>query len=248
MPVRLVITTYAKPGKGAELALAMADRCRAVQQEPGCQQFEVFQSALDPDKLVVLELWDDQAALVLVPCAFAVEQAFSEKLFGDVPAAAFLKGAVLPDEHLMQVLGMAEEHCAFWAESEGNDIAVFLLEATHKAQHIAGKGPQMGPGNAGPGARRQRCGNHTPSFCGGVAPRMRGRHHSVRDQAVRATGEGNGWPASGVTTTLSHCSSAGRRGGTLGSPSRTSRPAPARRCARSASSRAWVSTTVPRPR
>ena len=63
MPVRLVITTYAKPGKGAELAQAMADRCRAVQQEPGCQQFEVFQSALDPDKLVTLELWDDQAAL-----------------------------------------------------------------------------------------------------------------------------------------------------------------------------------------
>ena len=63
MPVRLVITTYAKPGKGAELAQAIADRCRAVQQEPGCQQFEVFQSALDPDKLVVLELWDDQAAL-----------------------------------------------------------------------------------------------------------------------------------------------------------------------------------------
>ena len=63
MPVRLVITTYAKPGKGAELAQAMADRCRAVQQEPGCQQYEVFQSALDPDKLVVLELWDDQAAL-----------------------------------------------------------------------------------------------------------------------------------------------------------------------------------------
>jgi len=63
MPVRLVITTYAKPGKGAELAQAMADRCRAVQQEPGCQQFEVFQSALAPDKLVTLELWADQAAL-----------------------------------------------------------------------------------------------------------------------------------------------------------------------------------------
>ena len=63
MPVRLVITTYAKPGKGTELARAMADRCRAVQHEPGCQQFEVFQSALDPDKLVVLELWADQAAL-----------------------------------------------------------------------------------------------------------------------------------------------------------------------------------------
>jgi heme-degrading monooxygenase HmoA len=41
----------------------MADRCRAVQQEPGCQQFEVFRSALDPDKLVTLELWDDPEAL-----------------------------------------------------------------------------------------------------------------------------------------------------------------------------------------
>jgi quinol monooxygenase YgiN len=63
MSVRLVITTYAKPGKGTALAQAMAARCRAVQQEPGCQQFEVFQSALDADKLVVLEHWTDQAAL-----------------------------------------------------------------------------------------------------------------------------------------------------------------------------------------
>jgi quinol monooxygenase YgiN len=63
MPVRLIITMYAKPGKGTELAQAMADRCRAVQQESGCQQFEVFQSALDPDTLVVLELWADQTAL-----------------------------------------------------------------------------------------------------------------------------------------------------------------------------------------
>jgi quinol monooxygenase YgiN len=63
MSVRLVITTHAKPGQGAALAQAMADRCRAVQQESGCQQYEVFQSALDPDKLILLELWADQAAL-----------------------------------------------------------------------------------------------------------------------------------------------------------------------------------------
>src|SRR5262245_66532909 len=62
MPVRLVITTYAKPGKGAELAQAMADRCRAVQQGPGCQQLEVFQCALGTDKLVVIELWDGHSA------------------------------------------------------------------------------------------------------------------------------------------------------------------------------------------
>lgn len=54
MLVRLDITTYAKPTKGAERARAMADRCRAVQQEPGCQQYEVVQSALDPDKLLSL--------------------------------------------------------------------------------------------------------------------------------------------------------------------------------------------------
>jgi quinol monooxygenase YgiN len=63
MAVRLVLTIQANPGKGAELAKAMADRCRDVQKEPGCQQFEVFQSALDPDKLVLLELWEDQQAL-----------------------------------------------------------------------------------------------------------------------------------------------------------------------------------------
>ena len=63
MPVRLVITTHAKPGKGTELAQAMADRCRTVQQEPGCLHSAVFQSALDPDTLVLLELWADQAAL-----------------------------------------------------------------------------------------------------------------------------------------------------------------------------------------
>ena len=63
MAVRLVISLQASPGKGAELAAAMAGRCREVQKEPGCQQFEVFQSALDSDRLTLLELWADQAAL-----------------------------------------------------------------------------------------------------------------------------------------------------------------------------------------
>ncbi|HET8997256.1 MAG TPA: putative quinol monooxygenase [Acetobacteraceae bacterium] len=63
MPVRLVIAITAAPGKGAELAQAMRGRCAEVMQEPGCQQFEVFQSVLDPDRLTLLELWADQAAL-----------------------------------------------------------------------------------------------------------------------------------------------------------------------------------------
>jgi hypothetical protein len=82
-----------------------------------------------------------ETALVLMSRAFTVEQAFPKKLLGHIATAALLKDAVLPDEDLVQVLRMAEEHCAFRAESEGHDIAVLLLKATHKAQHIAGKGP-----------------------------------------------------------------------------------------------------------
>jgi len=62
MAVRLVVTITAAPGKGSELAQVRA-RCAEVMQEPGCEQFEVFQSVLDPDRLTLLELWKDQAAL-----------------------------------------------------------------------------------------------------------------------------------------------------------------------------------------
>src|SRR5215467_10267233 len=53
----------AAPGKGAELAQAMKARCEVSRQDAGCEQFEVFQSVSEPDKLVLLELWKDQAAL-----------------------------------------------------------------------------------------------------------------------------------------------------------------------------------------
>ena len=63
MAVRLIITIGAAPGKGDEFAAAFRGRCEEVMQEPGCLQFEVFQSVLDPDKLTLLELWEDAAAL-----------------------------------------------------------------------------------------------------------------------------------------------------------------------------------------
>jgi quinol monooxygenase YgiN len=63
MAVRLIITINAAPGKGGELAEAFRARCLEVMEEPGCQQFEVFRSVLDPDKLTLLELWEDEAAL-----------------------------------------------------------------------------------------------------------------------------------------------------------------------------------------
>ncbi len=59
----LVVSINAMPGKGGELAQVFKARCAECMQEPGCEQFEVFQSALNPDKLALLELWTDQAAL-----------------------------------------------------------------------------------------------------------------------------------------------------------------------------------------
>jgi quinol monooxygenase YgiN len=63
MSVRLVVSITAAPGKGADLAQVFRQRCLDVMQEPGCEQFEVFQSVLNPDKLALLERWADQAAL-----------------------------------------------------------------------------------------------------------------------------------------------------------------------------------------
>ena len=63
MAIRLVVTITAVPGKGAELAQGYRARCADVMKEPGCEQFEVFQSVLNPDRLTLLERWTDQAAL-----------------------------------------------------------------------------------------------------------------------------------------------------------------------------------------
>ena len=63
MSIRLVVSITAAPGKGTELAKAYGPRCAEVMKEPGCEQFEVFQSVVDPDKLALLERWKDGVAL-----------------------------------------------------------------------------------------------------------------------------------------------------------------------------------------
>ena len=63
MPIRLVVSITATPGKSTELAQAYKTRCMQVMQEPGCEQFELFQSVLNPDRFTLLERWVDQAAL-----------------------------------------------------------------------------------------------------------------------------------------------------------------------------------------
>jgi quinol monooxygenase YgiN len=63
MAIRLIVTINAKPGKGSELAKAYPARCAEIMKEPGCVHFEAFQSVVNPDKIVLLEHWSDQAAL-----------------------------------------------------------------------------------------------------------------------------------------------------------------------------------------
>jgi quinol monooxygenase YgiN len=63
MAIRLIVTISATAGKGSELAQAYKARCVEISQEPGCEQFEVFQSVVNPDKFALLERWTGQAAL-----------------------------------------------------------------------------------------------------------------------------------------------------------------------------------------
>jgi quinol monooxygenase YgiN len=63
MAVRLVVSISAQNARGAELAEAYRGRCAEVMKEEGCEEFEVFRSVLDPDKLLILERWSDEEAL-----------------------------------------------------------------------------------------------------------------------------------------------------------------------------------------
>ena len=65
MAVRIIVTITALPGKGTELAQAMAPRLAEVRQEPGCEQYDVFQHTEDPDTLILLERWTDEATLAV---------------------------------------------------------------------------------------------------------------------------------------------------------------------------------------
>jgi hypothetical protein len=56
LAARLVVAFFAALGKGAEIAQTMKAGCEISRQDAGCEQFEVFQCAFDPDKLVRLEL------------------------------------------------------------------------------------------------------------------------------------------------------------------------------------------------
>ncbi len=85
MAVRLIVTIQAKAGKGSELLQAYGARSAEVQKEPGCEQFEAFQSGLEPDRLVLLERWADAAALATHAEVNRSRQPLAPELRSDAP-------------------------------------------------------------------------------------------------------------------------------------------------------------------
>ena len=62
--VRVVVQFTAENAQTADqLVKGLAERCPAVQKEPGCLQFEVFRSVLRPEQYALIELWESQDVL-----------------------------------------------------------------------------------------------------------------------------------------------------------------------------------------
>ena len=65
MKVRLIVNMEAAPGKREELIATFADLSPKVREEPGCEQYELYQSTEQPDQFALMELWTDQDALTV---------------------------------------------------------------------------------------------------------------------------------------------------------------------------------------
>ena len=63
MAIRHVVTIQVAPRRTDDFASAFKVLQGIAQQEEGCEQYELFQSLDDPDKVVLLERWASQALL-----------------------------------------------------------------------------------------------------------------------------------------------------------------------------------------
>jgi quinol monooxygenase YgiN len=63
MAIRHVVTIQVAPGKAPDFASAFKSLQAIAQQEEGCEQYELFQSLDDPDKVLLLERWASQDLL-----------------------------------------------------------------------------------------------------------------------------------------------------------------------------------------
>lgn len=63
MAIRHVVTIQVAPGKTAEFAAAFRALQTVTLRETGCEQYELFQSLDDPQRVVMLERWTNQDLL-----------------------------------------------------------------------------------------------------------------------------------------------------------------------------------------
>ena len=63
MAIRHIVTVQVAAGKAADFASAFAVLQAIAQREDGCEQYELFQSYDDSDKVVILERWASRGAL-----------------------------------------------------------------------------------------------------------------------------------------------------------------------------------------
>jgi quinol monooxygenase YgiN len=61
--IRHIVTIQVAPGRTADFVAAFAPLQATSSHDPGCQQYELFIGATDPDRVVLLESWASQAAL-----------------------------------------------------------------------------------------------------------------------------------------------------------------------------------------
>lgn len=89
MAVRVLVNMSALLGKGSELARMRASHNAEVRKEPGCEQFDLFQNTENPDQLLLVERWTDQASL----------DAHAERNRGRTPVGADLRAGPGKAEH-----------------------------------------------------------------------------------------------------------------------------------------------------
>jgi quinol monooxygenase YgiN len=63
MAIRHVVTIQVAPGRADDFAAAFKALQAIVQQQEGCEQYELFQSLDEPEKVVLLERWVSQELL-----------------------------------------------------------------------------------------------------------------------------------------------------------------------------------------
>jgi quinol monooxygenase YgiN len=61
--VGVVVSIQVKPGRGAEQEAFFAQLAPLVRAEDGCLQYELHPVIGDPDRYVILEWWESEAAL-----------------------------------------------------------------------------------------------------------------------------------------------------------------------------------------